>query len=462
MRIFDYLNISNERSIWADSGFHVQKSVIKEILKKRNDYHFYLTVPYERLGDVKQIESDRLTLMPYHYSGGSGHKYHFDTNELWDLMDMWHKDWDLVLCNEVILGTHFKNMFCYKSHFDIPIVNYIHWVNTTADITPQQWDMFTSIYWCHRTYCNSEYGKHLVTKELDGIFKESTSNVIKNRLGVLNVGFDEEELDRYRTKDKFDKVTLVFNHRISQYTGYDKLLQKCKQIYDGGFKDFQLIFTNPSVSLTRVNLTKYPFLKVCDEVLSRQDYIRLLWKSDICFGLHSGQNQWSIAFLEALYCNNIPITTNGIFFNEMLSSKTNTLDDLEYVMQHVSSIKKNYNLKKYYWKYLATGYIKAFEEAVESYEKSADWLKKPNESKVLQQVLSIFETKPIVEKREILSIRAKMTGSGIGAQTPITKYRRELLKNHCDDMIEKKTSFYKLKDMKKAKVKPVDYWLKEY
>ena len=468
MRIFDYLNVSNEREIWADSGYHVQRNLITEILKKRNDYHFYLTVPYNQMENAKFTDSELVTLLPYNYSGGSGNKYHFDTNQLWKHMDMWHKDWDLVLNNEVILGNHFRNMFCYKSHFDIPVINYVHWVNTTEEDTAQQHDMLNSILWCHKTCCNSEYGRSLITKNVDKVYQKEFADKIRSKILPLNVGFNHEELEKYKTKDKYSKTTLIFNHRISQYTGYDKLIEKCKKIYDSGTKDFQLIFTNPSVSLTRRDLTKYPFLRVLKKVPSYPEYIKMLWKSDICFGLHNGQNQWSIAFLEAFYCDNLPITTNDFFFPEMFPTnmrdgkimKTETLDDLQDVIENHKRMKYLWKEKllEFSWSNLAQRYIDMIESSVSDYEKNADNLLKPNDSKVFNDIKTFLKVKPIIDKQEILSMRSKKVGSGIGAQTPYTKYRRELLKI-CDDDIESEISRYRLKDMSKANVKPIDWWL---
>lgn len=458
MRIFDYLNISNERNIWSDSGFHVQRNVIQEILKKRDDYHFYLTVPIDSYTAVKSLESDRLTLLKYNYSSGSGHKYHFDTNQLWKLMDMWKKDYDLVLCNEVILGNQFRNLFCYKSHFDIPVINYVHWVDTSDDVTQQQWDMYSSIYWCYKTYCNSEYGKQLILNSINDIYNEDTGNAINKKLGILNVGFNDKELDQYKTKDKFDVPTLVFNHRVSQYTGYENLLKECKKLYDRGLK-FKLIFTNPSVSLTRSGFAKYPFLEIKEGGYSYPEYIELLWKSDICFGLHNGQNQWSIAFLEALYCDNIPITSNKIFYPEMLGKDTFPIGDLGYVIENIDSVKReSYDLSKYYWRNLVDDYLRVFEDNIAEHEKTADRLKDEDKSKVLKDINRLFKLRPVIDKSEILRLRAKEVGSGMGCQTPYSKYRRALLKI-CDDVIEKEDSMYKLKDMTDNPVKSIEEWL---
>jgi len=458
VRIFDYLNISNERSIWADSGFHVQRNVIQEILKKRDDIHFYLTVPTDQYTAVKQLESDRLTLLKYNYSSGSGHKYHFDINQLWNLMDMWRRDYDLVISNEVILGNQFRNLFCYKSHFDIPIVNYIHWVDTSDSVTQQQWDMYSSIYWCHKTYCNSVYGKRLILDNIYNIYTKDVAERINDKLGILNVGFNDKELDQYKTKDKFDVPTLVFNHRISQYTGYEALLKECKKLYDKGLK-FKLIFTNPSVSLTRSGLSKYPFLELKEGGYTYPEYIELLWKSDICFGLHNGQNQWSIAFLEALYCDNIPITSNKIFYPEMLGKDTFLISDLGYVIENLDGIaSKHFDLEKYYWRNLADDYLRMYESEIAEYEKTADTLKDEQKSKVLNDVKELFKVRPVIDKSEILRLRAKEVGSGMGCQTPYSKYRRALLKI-CDDVIEKDESMYKLKNMDENPVKSIDWWL---
>lgn len=452
------MNVSNEISIWCDSGWHVQRNVIQEILKKRNDYHFFLTVPYNQLSKVVSLSSPLLTFMPYHYSGGAGNKYHFDSVQLWKLMDMRHKDWDFVINNEAILGNHFLNMFCYRSHFDIPIVNYVHWVNTTKDMTHQQMDMLNSISWCYNTYCNSKYGRELILKEVDNIYSDVVAEKIKNNLHILNVGFNDKEMLEYKVKDKFDKVTLIFNHRVSQYTGFSSLLKQCKKIYDNG-TDFQLIFTNPATPMARGSLKKYPFVTTYDEPLSYPDYIRLLWKSDICFGLHNGQNQWSIAFLEALYCDNIPITTNDIFYKEMLDRKTHQLEDLGFVIENIDSIRENYSIEKYYWRNLVDDYIKMYETNFEQHGAGIEVLKNPENSTVLRQIKSFFNTRPILEKQEIIAIRGKTVGSGIGCQVPYTKYRKELLKV-ADDVIEEEKSFYRIKDESNVSAKTVDWWMK--
>jgi len=469
MRIFDYLNVSNERSLQGDSGWHVQRNIVTEILKKRNDYHFYLVVPYEQLEVAKANlpRSPLLTLYPYHYSSGSGNKYHFDTQQLWKLLDTWHKDYDIVLNNEILLGSSFRNLFQYKSHFDIPIINYIHWIHTKdvkgyirSGFMPQHFDMYASIYWNYNTYCNSEYGKKLIMKYASDIFKDDIVETMNQKLHPLPVGFNDKELLEQKTTNRYDKVTLVFNHRVSQYTGYDILLKKCKEIYDKGTKNFQLYITNPAVSVTRTKLDKYPFLVMPEGVLPYKDYLKLLWKSDICFGLHTGDNQWSIAFLEALFCNNIPIVNNyDIFFREMIKDKPHTLDDLEYVIQNIDSIRRPnpHNLERFYWRNLANEYMAVFEKNVEEYGETLK-LKNPKESVMLQQVLGLFKQRPIIEKQEILRLRGKITGSGIGLQVPYSRYRRELLKV-CDDVIEKENSWYKLKDMSKVNVKPIDTWL---
>jgi hypothetical protein len=99
-----------------------------------------------------------------------------------------------------------------------------------------------------------------------------------------------------------------------------------------------------------------------------------------------------------------------------------------------------------------------FEDNYSEHEKVADRVKNPDDSKVLKEVMGLFQQRPIIDKQEILRLRGKIVGSGIGLQTPYSKYRRELLKV-CDDDITKNDSFYKLKDMSKTNVKPVDWWI---
>ena len=453
VRIFNYLNVSNEVSIWADSGFHVQRNVINEILKKRNDYHFYVTLPKSQIGNVP-FNTPLVTLLPYDYTGGAGNKYHFDTKQLWKLMDMRKKDWDFLISNEVLLGNHFLNLFCYRSHFDIPIVNYIHWVNPNQY---QKMDMWSCIYNCSKTYCNSEYGKELALNGIDDIFKEDVSERIRNNLRVLHVGFNDKELLEQKTTDKFDVPTLVFNHRISQYTGYEKLIKMCQKLYKENVK-FKLVFTNPATPMARGSLRKYPFIEVKEKPMDYQDYIKLLWKSDICFGLHTGENQWSIAFLEALFCNNIPITTNDIFFKEMLGEQTFELDDLRYVIENIDDLPSpKYPISRFYWRNLVNDYIEMYESVSEEHDGKMEKLLNVEKSKVFKDLETIIKERGVITKHNLGIVRSRRVGSGVGCQTPFSKYRKALLEV-ADDMIEKEESMYKIKDPRYLK-NSLEGWL---
>jgi hypothetical protein len=61
---------------------------------------------------------------------------------------------------------------------------------------------------------------------------------------------------------------------------------------------------------------RFPFIEVCH--FNRKDYLKALWKADIVVGCHNGSNQWSLAAVEAVAAECIPLFNKSSFFPEMI------------------------------------------------------------------------------------------------------------------------------------------------
>jgi len=340
IRVFNYVNFSNMKNINADSGLHVQRNVINYILRKRNDFFFYLTCPKGKEKDIlKWLEQpERVKLIPIRYTtAGSLNKMFLDIVGLrksfswskYPLTVIWNNE---VYMGAIILQT-FQATFPYGR---IPVANYVHWIeipeqNRLGNIHIGNWHMWTlatSIAWTDRTFFNSKYGINLVLPYFRKFLRGDIYDEIIRKMEPLYLGINVEELDKYKTTDIFDKPTFVFNQRLAQYTGASKVIKTAMKLLDDGY-DFYLILTNPSQATIKVD---YDNPKYRGKIIIHQgglpysEYVKTLWKADAVIAWHGGAgnkndfpiNQWSLAFPEAIACGCYPLAHCNGFFSEML------------------------------------------------------------------------------------------------------------------------------------------------
>lgn len=404
IRIFDYVNISNVRGgLWRDSGYHVQRNVINYTLRRRNDIFFYVTCPHGEEGDfLRGIECpDRIKLIPIKYTtAGSLNKLYFDVFGIRKKFKWSKYPVTVILNNEAYLGPSFLQLFKATLPFSSStFANYVHWVElpevnrlgNSYKGNWQMWTLATSIFWSDMTYMNSDYGISLILPYFRKILRGDIYDITESKLSPLQPGFNHEEMDRFKTSEKFDKVTFIFNHRLSQYTGAAEVLRVAKRLIDDGY-DFNLIITNPSLACTKS--ARSQLYKDKEKYLTRiifvqnglpySKYIETLWKSDAIIAWHGGRgsdrsepvNQWSISTLEGVACGCYPIAPRRGFFEEILPPEfllqQRNEESLYTIMRIIidspnefrkkASIAQSYVRERFTWEALAPKWIKALEE----------------------------------------------------------------------------------------------------
>src|SRR6185295_13088285 len=211
---------------------------------------------------------------------------------------------------------------------DIHSFGYIHWMDwkRSGNIRnrwnqPTNLSILTSILLSAVTGCNSLYGKERILREAARWLNAKTLEIVERKLVPLWPGINSQDVMGARTRERFSVKTIVFPFRTQKYTGFKSLVEIHLANLWKRRKDFRLLVTNPSdYDFVKHHHERFPFVEVCR--LNRQDYLAMLWKSDIVVGLHNGSNQWSLAAVEAIAAECVPLLNQASFFPEMILAAT--------------------------------------------------------------------------------------------------------------------------------------------
>jgi len=343
IRVLDILNYSNQRNPQADSGVQLKKELISAILKKRDDYFFYILVPSELL-DVLEPEfcCRNVRLIPTNViSRQQGGAFHFDVHKLTSLLDLNQMDFDLLFVNQPELTAPLLDFFNKVHFFDIHSFGYIHWMDwKRSDRIKNRWNQPTnlsaliSIILSAVTGCNSRYGKEQILKEAARWLNSEALELINEKLIPLHPGVNCREIMRAKTNERFSEKTIIFPFRTQKYTGFKSLIEIHLSNLWKKRQDFCLLLTNPSdYDYIKNYPQRFPFVKVCH--FNRKDYINALWKADIVVGCHNGSNQWSLAAVEAVAAECIPLFNKSSFFPEMILDAAPELEQKADLQQHL-------------------------------------------------------------------------------------------------------------------------------
>jgi hypothetical protein len=326
IRVLDILNYSNRRNPQADSGVQLKRELISAILRKRPDYFFHILIPSELLNAFESDFKDRnVHLIPTSFvPRQQGGAFHFDVRELVSLLDFKRIDIDVLFVNQPELTAPLLDFFNKVHFFDIYSFGYIHWMDwKRADRIKNRWNqpanlnILTSILLSAVTGCNSRYGKARILQEAAVWLNSSAVELIDKKLVPLWPGVNCRDIVRAKTTERFPVKTLIFPFRTQKYTGFKSLVEiHLSRLWEKR-KDFRLLLTNPSdYDYVKNYPRRFPFIEVCH--LSREDYLKALWKADIVVGCHNGSNQWSLAAVEAVAAECIPLFNKSSFFPEMI------------------------------------------------------------------------------------------------------------------------------------------------
>ena len=327
VRVLDLFNFSNLRNPDADSGVQLQKELISAVLRRRRDFFFYLLAPRELYGSLSTyFQGKQVQVLPYNgLTRQQGGAYHFDPKELSVLLDLRKIDIDVLFLNQPELAPAFLDYFNKVHFFDVHSLGYIHWMDwKRSDNTKNRWNIpgnltiLTSILVSKATGCNSQYGKYRILREAGRWFREETVLEMDRKLTPLYPGVHSREILKARSRSRNNIKTIVFPFRTQKYTGFKSLVEVHLTRLWKKRRDFRLVLTNPSdYDYIKKYPERFPFLEV--RHLDRKEYLEALWKADIVVGCHNGANQWSLAVVEAMAAECVPLLNRSSFFREMLA-----------------------------------------------------------------------------------------------------------------------------------------------
>ena len=325
-RVLNVVNFSNAINPQADSGLRFQIELLRAILKKRDDFCFYLLAPAKACEIlIREIHHENIHVIATNFvSRQRGGTFHFDTNELSRLIDLKRVDVDVLWINQPELTIAFLDYF-NKVHFlDVRAFSYVHWMDWKK-INPEKnrWNipgnlsLLAGLHVSQAVGCNSNFGQQKILSEASRFLKDDLVDQIEDKLVPLEPGIDRRAILKWRSNRKSKKKTIIFPFRTQSYTGFKSLVEvHLAQLWTKR-KDFRLVVTNPNRNSTIERYSKkYPFIST--GCFTRAEYVKALWEADIVIGCHNGTNQWSMAAVEALAAECVPLFNEKSFFPEML------------------------------------------------------------------------------------------------------------------------------------------------
>lgn len=287
---------------------------------------FYVLLPESAASYWKSaFDHERIQLLlapfPPKQAGGA---FYFNSSILDQLMDLRKMDVDLLFLNQPELTPAFLDYFNKRHFFHVPALSYIHWIDwrrydaiKNGAAEPAALATLTGALVSAKVACNSTYGRERILRLASRWFADDVLDELAAKIVPLRPAVDARELLRNRSVGKNKKIKIVVPHRTQKYTGFKTLVENYLPQVWNIRRDFEVIITNPSrYDFVARYQEKYPFLKVVQ--LNRAEYYKELWEADIVIGSHVGCNQWSVATLEALCANCIPLLSSEGFYQEML------------------------------------------------------------------------------------------------------------------------------------------------
>lgn len=338
IRVFDYLHTSCP-SVKSDSNFLTHRFIYKYINRYYpHKFHFYLTYHASDENRVVLNELARkegnVTPVPI--------KYH-STNAIfrnaldWESLSTNCPDVDILFCNTPEVNFEILSFFISKGNY-APLMSYSHWFPSLvtppiyANYLKHQTEQlcidakyFYNYILAHKNYNNSKWGTKLIKKSFEILPDPGWNAKITSRIHPLYLTVDHEDVDKFKPAnlEKSKIPIIVFNHRTQVYTGFTFFMEAMEKLIalrpELKFKIF-LTGVGERELTSKFNIPDEYYLS--KGVLNYPDYIRTLWQCDIQLGTHTGDNQWSMSFLDGMFANLVPFYRKDIYFDEMVSGLT--------------------------------------------------------------------------------------------------------------------------------------------
>lgn len=393
IRIFDYLHVSARR-LMSDSNFFVHRNVFKYINKYYPGRFFFYTTYDASVENDKTMQNlakqhGNIQPVPIRVYSTNG----FFRNALdWENLSKYAPDIDIIWNNTPEIQFELLSFYISKGNY-VPSITYSHWFPGLIDPPifanyqkHQDEAMcirakyFYNYFLAHRDYNNSRWGTALIRDGFKNLPDPGWNAKITDRIRPLYLSVDHEEIDQFKPEkmEKFDVPVIVFNHRHNVYTGFTFFMKAVKKIIDIRPQlKFKILLTSVGENdrSEKHEIPEEYFLN--KETLPYPKYCEYLWKSHIQIGAHTGDNQWSMSFLDGMFANLVPLYRRGHFFDEMFegmdmgraysfASDEEFIERLIFMLENYKYFEeKNHNIYNHFrenwtWDTLIHDWVRAF------------------------------------------------------------------------------------------------------
>lgn len=315
LRCLIYLNPSliriTQTSLTPDSGFIFVHEMINAI-QKQCDWHFYILVPKGFTDKTMFNEPDKITYVPHEYSTNALENRLMFRDDFTSYFKKFDYDIDFfwtMLPEQVSCLMRFASK---RRIMPIRIFSYINWIDCPETRMIGNEDDPDSRYFCAPKFIarqiegcelslfagvNSETMKETLLTSAKEMFKQEYLDTIEKQLTIIPPAINEKNNDI----TKFDNNLVVFNHRISKYTGFIDLYQTLKNKFSPMFP-FKLWVTDPlnkPSSSTIVEMKKESWI-INKTIKNYKDYLKELENVNFGVSFHNNYCVWSMSVLDLL------------------------------------------------------------------------------------------------------------------------------------------------------------------
>lgn len=444
-RILLYEGAVSTQKLNACSSMVLFKNFIHYSNKKRNwQYHFFYPKDSKHQHTIPFPELDRPNIHNYsHQSPGSWYRWHFNANSIKDQVNMFDTDFDAIFTNDVETAPHFNELFNRRWHFNIPILAYWDWVELpeSGGNLNNFAVQLASVLTTTKTGVNSQWQKDIILKYAKNYFNAETIKILDEKIQPLYIGIEYDEITKYPGCHTDDKIfRILWNHRISPQTGFDKFINQMDKVYKD-YQNIQVMITNP---VSKGTVKERPYITEFRD-LNRALYFSLVGSCHVGVGYFQNYSAWSMAITDVIGHDKPVLVPNDFAFPEMLGKDYPYLftDDFQ---QKLMSLIENYPRldfmetysKKHDWNNRIDDWISFIETSFNTDEKNIS-----NGRNVLE----------IVKKRETISKRDLVQNiMKFGYIIKWTPFRNYLLNHGVREEISRKT-IYTVKEPKTVSYK---------
>lgn len=317
-RILLYEGAVSTQKLNACSSMILFKNFIHYSNKTKNwQYHFFYPKDSKHLHTIPFPELKEHNIHTYsHHAPGSWYRWHFDVNAIKNEMNMFDTDIDCIFTNDIETAPHFNELFNRRWHFDIPILAYWDWVelpenggNLNNFIV-----QVASVLTTTKTGVNSQWQKNIILDYAKRYFSYDTMKLLEEKIQPLYIGIETEEIDKYpRNSESTNTFDILWNHRISPQTGFNKFITQMDKIYETN-QNIRVLVTNP---INKGTVKPRPYLIELRD-LNRAEYFSTIKSCKLGVGYFQQYSAWSMSITDVIGCNIPVLVPNDFAFPEMM------------------------------------------------------------------------------------------------------------------------------------------------